>query len=777
MSKSRKSLSTLWVTCDKCQSAMSQKDTCFHESTCPPSDVKWTHNYIRNNILYSSVDTYCSKELPKNITERDSHEMVFMSQSALELCQIAIGDRVILSFQDVEIVKTAWPTSDKSLTSVCLTKNTMDVNKVSGPVKVRKLKNQPLSAEEITIKYVGRQEPPKITPELQILFKNYNERKIFCIGNRINIPFYGKNLPFKIVNITQGKDNNSSLNTSSKDDLADGLKNMSITERELKFFLSLFTTKWKVIKDEINTAVNKKSKITANDIGGYDKLLNELRDIVDVVLGKCKQILKGFRISKSILLYGLNGVGKTTIANVLFSSYDVKTFSFKASEISTKYLNNENKKISDLFSEAKAEAPSVIFIDDIDTLFTKKGLSDSEKRFLAMLIQEIDDLQESDANTLLLMTTSKLDSIDSSLRRSGRLDREIEIPTPTPNMRCAILKKLISKMPNTFSDDDFNEIAYVTHGFVAADLNVLCSQAGMRAIKRHQDNKLNPYVYVSALDFMGALRTVKPTAMKEISVEVPNVKWSDIGGQKSLKLKLCQAVEWPLKNPDVFIRLGITPPKGLLMYGPPGCSKTMGPELFSKWVGESERAVREVFRKANEVAPSIVFIDEIDAIGGERATGGAANASNNVQERVLAQLLTELDGVTALGNVTLVAATNRPDRIDKALLRPGRLDRLVYVPLPDADTRGEIFKIKFLKMPVDEISVKIQDLVDLTDGYSGAEIQAVCHEAAMSALQNDINSEVLLSKHFADALKIVKPRTSAKLISLYENFCNNTNNK
>ncbi|KAH0548394.1 hypothetical protein KQX54_001138 [Cotesia glomerata] len=668
----------------------------------------------------------------------------------------------------------------------------MDVNKVSGPVTVRKLKNQLLSAEEITIKYVGRQEPPKITPELQILFKNYNERKVFCVGNRINIPFYGKNLPFIIVNITQGKDNNSSLNTSSKDDLADGLERMSITNS--KFFLSLFTTEWRVIKDEINSAVNKKSKITVNDIGGYDKLLSELRDIVDVVLGKCKQFLKGFRISKSILLYGLNGVGKTTIPNVLLSSYDVKVFSFKASEIYTKYLNDDNKKISDLFAEAKAEAPSVIFIDDIDTLFTKKGLSDSEKRFLATLIQEIDDLQESDANTLLLMTTSKLDSIDSSLRRSGRLDREIEIPTPTPNMRCEILKKLISKMPNTFNDDDFNEIAYVTHGFVAADLNVLCSQAGMRAIKRHQDNNLSPYVYVSALDFMGALRTVKPTAMKEISVEVPNVKWSDIGGQKSLKLKLCQAVEWPLKNPDVFIRLGITPPKGLLMYGPPGCSKTMvakalatesklnfinikGPELFSKWVGESERAVREVFRKANEVAPSIVFIDEIDAIGGERATGDAANASNNVQERVLAQLLTELDGVTALGNVTLVAATNRPDRIDKALLRPGRLDRLVYVPLPDADTRREIFKIKFLKMPVDEVSVKILDLVDLTDGYSGAEIQAVCHEAAMSALQDDINSKVLLTKHFADALKIVKPRTSAKLITLYENFCNNTNNK
>jgi AAA family ATPase len=286
-------------------------------------------------------------------------------------------------------------------------------------------------------------------------------------------------------------------------------------------------------------------------------------------------------------------------------------------------------------------------------------------------------------------------------------------------------------------------------------------------------------------DILWAVTQVKPSAMREVFIEVPNVRWSDIGGQHELKLKLRQAVEWPLKHPEAFTRLGISPPRGVLMFGPPGCSKTMiakalatesklnflsikGPELFSKWVGESERAVREVFHKARQVAPAIVFFDELDALGSERS-GASGYGASNVQERVLAQLLTELDGVEPLGNVTVVGATNRPDRIDKALLRPGRLDRIVYVPLPDANTRQEILEMQLHKMPVAS-DVNIDELVNRTESYSGAEVIAVCHEAALKALEENLSATNVKHSHFMSALQLVIPRTPSSLLKLYETY-------
>lgn len=433
-------------------------------------------------------------------------------------------------------------------------------------------------------------------------------------------------------------------------------------------------------------------------------------------------------------------------------------------------------------------------MEDIDNLCPRKSSSSTEyeKRVLTTLVTLIDDLQNRNINVLILATTSRLDLVDSSLRRPGRIDKEFEVCVPTPEMRKEIFLKFLLKVANVLTEEDVRNISFITHGFVGADLYALCSRAAMHAIKLQQKVNDNldasePDVKVTVEDFNYALSIVKPSAMKEVLVEVPNVKWSDIGGQRDLKLKLKQAVEWPLKHPEAFTRLGITPPRGVLMFGPPGCSKTMiakalatesklnflnikGPELFSKWVGESERAVREVFRKARQVAPSIIFIDEIDALCGERASA-SSNGGSNVQERVLAQLLTELDGVTALGNVTLVAATNRPDRIDKALLRPGRLDRIVYVPLPNSETRREIFNIKLRKMPVSK-DVDITDLVDLSEGYSGAEVQAICHEAAMKALEEDLNATTITKEHFKAALAIVTPRTPASLIKLYDDYMN-----
>ncbi|XP_057327731.1 ribosome biogenesis protein SPATA5 [Microplitis mediator] len=784
MSKSRKSLSTPWVLCEKCQSTISQKDTSSHESECPPPDDNWGHSYIKNSVLYSAVDTYCSKEPPKNLTERDLHDLVFMSHSAFELCQIAIGSQVILTFKTDEIVKTAWPTSEKSITSVCLTQKAMKISQVSGPVKVKKL-HQPLLAKEIAIEYIKKESRPKLTPELQVMLRNFNGRKVFCVGNRIHIPYYGKNLLFKIVNIIQDRDENSELNDSSSD-LANKLDNMSIEESGSKFFLAEFTTKWTVVNEsDSDLAVKENSKITSADIGGYHKLLDKLRDIFNLVLNG-KKALKSIRGNKGILLCGAAGVGKSTIANAILSEYHVNIFLLNSRDIHSKYSNEGSQKLVDLFTKAKAQAPSVIFIEDIDTLCPKKGSSEAEKALLETLIQEIDYLQESNLSTLLLTTSSKLDSIDSLLRRDDRLGYEIEIPTPTPHMRCEILKKLLSKIPNNVTDDELNEIGFVTHGFVATNLRTICSRAAFSANKRHKVSNIDSDGTISASDLYVALTDVKPSAMKDIFVQVPNVKWSDIGGQESLKKELRQAVELPLKHPEAFLRSNIKPSKGVLMYGPPGCSKTMiakalatesklnfinikGPELFSKWVGESERSVREVFRRARQVAPSIVFIDEIDAMGGGRSSD---NGGNDVQERVLTQLLTELDGVIELENVLLLAATNRPDRLDEALLRPGRFDKTIKVPLPDSQTREEIFKIKFKKMPIDE-NVVINDLVERTEGYSGAEIQAVCQEAVMSAIDENLDYETITKDHFEYGLKKVKPRTVAKLLKLYDDFENN----
>lgn len=666
-----------WVTCAQCSSIISQKDAAVHETDCPPSDEFWIHSYIRNSTLHSTLEVYTTQEPPKNISERDTHDMVFMSQSALQLCHIAIGDRVLLTFETGAIVKKAWPINDKSLTTVSLTRSMIETSEVKGRVMVKKFDCNPPWAKEIVVQFIGKTSKLTAIAELQVLIKNHNERKALCVGTRIGIPYYGKTLTFKIIKIIGDH--------GTMDTIEDTFNRMSINEKTPNFFEALYNTKWSIIGDE-TPKVNRKiglEAITLSDIGGYRELIEELKDILDIIFQKSKTI-KGLKISKGILLYGTEGVGKSAITSALLSHYNVNVFPINSSDIMTQSSSKLETYITEIFADAKAQPPSVILIEDLDTLCSKKmgNSSENERRILGTFINELNQLQSSDLATLVWTTTSKLDFINPSLRRPGRIDREFEVPAPTPQMRREIVSKLLKKLPHSLIEKDVKQIAYITHGFVGADLSSLCSRAAMNATKRHR-NFLNgeENIEVRLEDFNYALTQVRPSAMKEVLVEIPNVEWSDIGGQKDLKLKLQQAVEWPLKHPEAFTRLGITPPRGLLMFGPPGCSKTMvaralatesklnfinikGPELFSKWVGESERAVREVFRKARQVAPSIIFIDEIDALGGERSSG-AASAGNQVQERVLAQLLTELDGVTALGNVTLVAATNRPDRIDK----------------------------------------------------------------------------------------------------------------
>ncbi|RLU20423.1 hypothetical protein DMN91_007033 [Ooceraea biroi] len=787
---SRKSLSS--GQCDKCQCTLMQKDFALHDADCPPCTEKWDYSFVFNEILYSTVEVFESQELPKNISERELDDIVFISQSASQLCNIAIGSPVVIATKERLTVKQAWPYNANSLTSVSLMKHAIELNNIEGQVRVQSLKSNVRIAKEIVLSQQGKRLTFDIGVELDNILKCASEHKVFIVGDRISVPCYGKELIYKIVEIKADESEKKRTGTADVNDLAEAFEEVALTTdpTNVTFYKALYATKWTILSTADETETNVSRKYRLDDVGGYDALVSDIRDAVAIGIGRYKSV-EHFNASRGILLYGPVGVGKSLIANAVISEHNVNAFTVYSSDIYSKSIGETEDRLKEVFSKASSNMPSIILLEDVDSLCPKTGVSSTnhERRMISQLITLFDDLQSNGKDVLVMATTAKLDLVDSSLRRPGRLDMEFEIYIPTPHARREILMKLLSKIPNTLSDENVQDVSFVTHGFVGADLYGLCSRAIMNAIKRQQRDKVasNDQPVVTMIDFNCALTTTKPSAMKEILIEVPNVKWSDIGGQKELKLKLQQAVEWPLRHPEVFVRMGITPPRGVLMFGPPGCSKTMiakalateskvnfinikGPELFSKWVGESEKAVREVFRKARQVAPSIIFIDEIDALGSERRSSSDSGGTH-VHERVLAQLLIELDGVTPLGNVTLVAATNRPDRIDKALLRPGRLDRVIYVGLPDEGTRQEIFNIKLRNMPVAE-DVNITDLVCLTEGYTGAEIQAICHEAAMKALEENLNAVTVTKEHFSAAFKTVAPRTPISLIKIYEEYMN-----
>ncbi|EFX89715.1 hypothetical protein DAPPUDRAFT_40651, partial [Daphnia pulex] len=491
---------------------------------------------------------------------------------------------------------------------------------------------------------------------------------------------------------------------------------------------------------------------------------------------------------RGMLLYGPPGTGKSLLVRAVAGHFKVPMITIQGPELFSKYYGETEARLREKFEEAIKKDCCIIYLDEIDSLCPKRDSgssshSDQERRVVATLLSMIDSVPPQ-ARVVIIGVSSRPDALDSAMRRPGRLDRELEIRAPTVAERKDILNVLLRKIPHRLETKEIDHLASITHGFVGADLSLLCAEASLAAAKRIISGPASTgEVFLLAEDTKQALHLVKPSAMREVLVEVPNVRWTDIGGQAELKLKLKQAVEWPLRYPEAFQRLGVEPPRGLLMFGPPGCSKTMiakalatesglnfiavkGPELFSKWVGESERAVREVFRRARQVAPAIVFLDELDALGSARGSG---STSAGVGDRVLAQLLTEMDGIEALKDVTVVAATNRPDMIDKALLRPGRLDRIVYVSLPDEATRKEILQLKFNNMPIHP-EVSLDWLVSNTSGYSGAEVTAVCNEAALRALEEDIEAKQICRRHFDFSLSVVTPRITSETVNFYENY-------
>ncbi len=531
----------------------------------------------------------------------------------------------------------------------------------------------------------------------------------------------------------------------------------------------------------------RKNVVTYEDIGGLDKEIQLIREIVELPL-KHPELFKklGIEPPKGVLLYGPPGTGKTLLAKAVANESQAYFIYVSGPEIISKYLGEAEQKLRKIFAEAQKRAPSIIFIDEIDAIASRREESAWESKVVAQLLTLMDGLK-SRGQVIVIAATNRPEVIDPALRRPGRFDREIEIGVPDRRGRLEILRIHTRGMPLA-KDVNLEKLAELTPGFTGADLAGLVREAAMKAIRRILPKidlnrpippKLLASLKVEMRDFMEALKEIEPSAMRELIIDIPNVSWQDVGGLEEVKRELREAVELPIKKPEVFREMGINPPKGVLLYGPPGTGKTLlakavansananfiaikGPEIMSKWVGESERMIREIFRKARQLAPSIIFFDEIDAIAQARGT-----SLSEVSDRVVNQLLTELDGIEKLENVFVIAATNRPDLIDLALLRPGRIDRHIYVPPPDEKTRVEIFKVHTRNMPLAE-DVDLEELARLTNFFTGADIEAVCREAGLRAIRE--NRKEVRMQDFLEAIEKVGPSLNEKIIEYYESF-------
>ncbi len=568
--------------------------------------------------------------------------------------------------------------------------------------------------------------------------------------------------------------------------------------------------------------------VTYEDIGGLQEEVKKLREMVELPL-KHPEIFNSLGIEppKGVLLHGPPGTGKTLLARAVANESEANFILLNGPEIMSKFYGESEKRVRDIFEEAEKTAPAIIFIDEIDAIAPKREESygEVERRVVSQLLTMMDGLK-SRGRVVVIGATNRPNALDPALRRPGRFDREIELNVPDKDGRLSILKIHTRNMPLA-KNVNLEELARITHGFVGADINALAKEAAMSVLRKvlpdlnlKEDEPISEEklkeLRVTAKDFQEALRIVRPSAMREVLVETPNIQWNDVGGLEGTKQELKEAVEWPLKFPDSFKRLGIRPPRGLLLYGPPGTGKTLlakavakeseanfiqikGPSLLSMWVGESEKGVRKIFERARQVSPCIIFFDEIDALAGRRGV----EAGTKVTERVLNQLLAEMDGIEDLTNVIVIGATNRPDMLDPALLRPGRFDRILLVNVPDKAGRLEILKIHTKNMPIavskEEVkelekdfgkekvsilskmagdeAVKLSDLkkekqvdfknlpdkeklfyylAERTDGYVGADMENLVREAAMLSLRENINAKEVKKKHFDAAINKVR---------------------
>ena len=529
--------------------------------------------------------------------------------------------------------------------------------------------------------------------------------------------------------------------------------------------------------------------ISYEDIGGIGEQLQKVREMIELPL-KHPILFRRLGIDppRGVLLHGPPGTGKTLIAKAVASETNAHFTSINGPEIISKYYGESEKQLREIFDEAAANTPAIIFIDELDSIAPKREdvTGEVERRVVAQLLTLLDGMQGRD-NVVVIGATNRRDAIDPALRRPGRFDRELEIGVPDKNGRKEIIDIHTRGMP--ISDDfDMDWLLDNSYGFVGADISALVRESAMKALRRYlpeidlDEEQIPPEVLekmeVKMSDFRQAIKEIEPSALREIYLEVPEVSWDQVGGLDEVKERLKESIEWPLTKPDVFDHFGINPPRGIVLFGAPGTGKTLiakaianeakanfitikGPELISKWVGESEKAVREVFKKAKQSSPSIVFLDEFESIAGMRRAGDGAGS--DVMNRVVNQLLSSMDGVESMEGVIVVAATNRPEMIDPALLRSGRFERVLHIPPPDSKSAHEILKIHTERMPLGKF--KLADLSSQLSNYTGADIEAVCREAALIAMR--ANRKTVSKKHFEQAIERVRPTVTDEMMQYY----------
>jgi len=515
---------------------------------------------------------------------------------------------------------------------------------------------------------------------------------------------------------------------------------------------------------------------TYEDIGGMKVVIQKVREMIELPLRHPELFERlGVEPPKGVMLYGAPGTGKTLLARAVASESGAHFISISGPEVMSKWYGQSEENLRKIFEDAEKNSPSIIFIDEIDSIAPKREevTGEVERRVVSQLLTLMDGLKKR-GKVVVIAATNRPNAVDPALRRPGRFDREIEIPVPNRNGRLEILKIHTRNMPMS-KDVDLNWLSDITYGYVGADLWALAKEAAMSALRRvlpeikwkdetELPREVMEKLIVTKEDFENALHMVEPSAMREVLVEIPKVKWTDIGGLEEVKQGLKEMVEWPLKSPESFERLGIQPPRGVLLYGPPGTGKTLlakavanesganfisvkGPELKSKWVGESERLVRDLFKRAKQVAPTVIFFDEIDALAPKRGGYYGEHAT----ESIVSQLLSELSGIEEMKGVVVIAATNRPDMVDPALLRPGRFDRQILVPAPDLESRLEILKIQTKSMPLKDVDLK--KIAAETEGYSGADLESLVREAALDAMRENMKAKEVRKVHFEEGLK------------------------
>jgi transitional endoplasmic reticulum ATPase len=683
------------------------------------------------------------------------------------------GDALELSSYGKNAVLLSWPGRDKDRSTGLVridgyTRNKLDVG-IGDTIEVKKVESK--DAKSITL---APTEPLRIIGAEQYLAETLNGQ-LMTKGDIIPINVMGQRIDLVVI----------STDPSGPIIINDATK-VTVSEDSAKAVQA--------------AQEGKVPSITYEDIGGIRNEIARVREMIELPL-RHPELFKrlGVEAPKGVLLHGPPGTGKTLLARAVANETNANFYSIGGPEIMSKYYGESEEKLRNVFEQAEKNAPSIIFIDEIDSIAPKREevSGEVERRIVAQLLSLMDGLK-SRGKVVVIGATNRVNAIDPALRRPGRFDRELEIGVPDREGRLEILQIHTRGMPLA-KDVNLEKLADISHGFVGADLQSLSKEAGMRSLRRIlPDIDLSSEsipsdtlrkIIVTMDDFMDVIKEMEPSAMREVFVEIPDISWDDIGGLESIKQEMQEAVEWPLKYQGIFTFADAMPPKGILLYGPPGTGKTLmakaaaneseanfisikGPELLSKWVGESEKGVREIFRKARQAAPCIIFFDEIDAIAPKR---GGDFGDSHVTERLISQLLTELDGLEILTNVVVIGATNRPDIVDAALLRPGRFDRLLYVPPPDRDSRIQIIKIHVKKKPLDD-AVDIERLADQTEGYTGADIASLSSAAVMLALREHVSKykdpkeaeehkeELKIHMtHFENAMKKIRPLSTQEL--------------